>query len=425
MHEENKDDFFEAQSENLSLTLIQELQSNIDLLTNQNTLADNDCNNETELKNINKRLSEHLRDMASKCFKQTKPPKKSNTSNKPWFNWRTRLGKKEFRKATDATSKFPSNNLIRENYYLVKGSYKRLKNSAKNEFFARMNEDIKGGKILNWQSFKKLKHQKKETLNFDSHDMNSFETFFGNLYSDNHKTINENKKVSMIDQADLINQGATHPVSLNSLITTTELDSSIKSLKNGKASSLDMINNEIIKSLDTNHKLIMLNLFNACFSRGIYPWNVSIISPLHKKGNKSDPDNYRAVAVSSVIGKLFSTILLERLIHFRSENCPDPPNQLGFTKKAQTYDHILTMKTIASKYKLLGKPVYAVFVDFKKAFDSVCRQALFLAKNGITGNFYNVLNKKCGRFSFVDGRSISRSVIAYLIIHTTWVPSLY
>ena len=205
-----------------------------------------------------------------------------------WVNWKTRLGKREFRKATDE------------------------KNSAKIEFFTRMNEDIEGGKILNWQSFKKLKNQKKETLNFDSHDINRFETFFGDLYSDKHKTVNENKKVSMIDQADLINQGATHPVSLmNSLITTTELDSSIKSLKNGKASSLDMINNEIIKSLDTNHKLIMLNLFNACFSRGIYPWNASIISPLHKKGNKLDPDNYRAVAVSSVIGKLFSTILLE------------------------------------------------------------------------------------------------------------------
>ena len=33
-----------------------------------------------------------------------------------------------------------------------------------------------------------------------------------------------------------------------------------------------MINNEIIKSLDTNHKLIMLNLFNYCLSQGIYPW---------------------------------------------------------------------------------------------------------------------------------------------------------
>ena len=51
------------------------------------------------------------------------------------------------------------------------------------------------------------------------------------------------------------------------------------------------------------------------------------------------------------------------------------------------------MKTIASKYKKLKKPVFAVFVDFRKAFDSVCRQALFfkLAKIGITGNFYEIL----------------------------------
>ena len=51
------------------------------------------------------------------------------------------------------------------------------------------------------------------------------------------------------------------------------------------------------------------------------------------------------------------------------------------------------MKTIISKYKKSKKRVYAVFVDFRKAFDSVCRQALFykLAAAGITGKFYNVL----------------------------------
>ena len=60
---------------------------------------------------------------------------------------------------------------------------------------------------------------------------------------------------------------------------------------------------------------------------------------------------------------------------------------------AQTYDHIFTIQTIALKYKKLKKWVYAVFVDFKKPFDSVCRQALFLklAKSGITGKFDNVL----------------------------------
>ena len=35
----------------------------------------------------------------------------------------------------------------------------------------------------------------------------------------------------------------------------------------------------------------------------------------------------------------------------------------------------------------------AIFVDFRKAFDSVCREALFykVAKQGITGNIFNIL----------------------------------
>lgn len=156
---------------------------------------------------------------------------------------------------------------------------------------------------------------------------------------------------------------------------------------------------------------LLTKLYNSCLDNGAYPWSSSIITPLHKKGSQEDPDNYRAIAVSSVIGKLFATILLERLITFRKKSCPDPPNQLGFTKNAQTYDHILTMKTVISKYKKLKKKTYAVFVDFRKAFDSVCRQALFykLSSNGVIGKFYNILRdmysnssaqiKLCGHLS--------------------------
>ena len=116
---------------------------------------------------------------------------------------------------------------------------------------------------------------------------------------------------------------------------------------------------------------LLVKLFNQCLDSGTYPWNNSIITPLHKKGCKSDPDNYRAVAVGSTLGKLFSTILLNRILHYKKENNPDPLNQLGFSKGAQTYDHILTLQTITNKYKKLNQPVYAVFVDFRKAFDSV------------------------------------------------------
>ena len=50
------------------------------------------------------------------------------------------------------------------------------------------------------------------------------------------------------------------------------------------------------------------------------------------------------------MGKLFSGILLDRLLLFKEINCPDPKEQLGFKKGAQTNDHILTLKTVIDKY---------------------------------------------------------------------------
>ena len=200
-------------------------------------------------------------------------------------------------------------------------------------------------------------------------------------------------KLTYLTLADDINLSSPDSHILNGEIKTEEVVLGIKALKLGKASSSDKISNDILKLLNNDNIVFLTKLFNCCFRKSIYPWNNSLITPLHKKGSKEDPDNYRAVAVSSVIGKLFSTILLDRLIKFRKLNCPDSVNQLGFTKGAQTYDHILTMLSIAGKYKKLKKKVFAVFVDFKKAFDSVCRAALFykLSNNGITGNFYNIL----------------------------------
>ena len=86
-----------------------------------------------------------------------------------------------------------------------------------------------------------------------------------------------------------------------------------------------MISNEILKALNSEHIDFLTDFLNICFVNCVYPWNESIITPILKKGNKSNPDNYRAIAVSSIIGKIFSTILLERLHKFKKEKmsrCP-------------------------------------------------------------------------------------------------------
>ena len=140
---------------------------------------------------------------------------------------------------------------------------------------------------------------------------------------------------------------------------------------------------------------VMLLLFNECLRLGCYPWNISFVTPLHKKGSVYDPNNYRAIAVASNIGKLFSSILLVRLLTFRSLFCPDTINQLGFCKNAQTADHILTLSTCITKYtkhKKNGR-LYTCFVDFAKAFDTVSREALLykLWQMGIKGRFFACL----------------------------------
>ena len=348
---------------------------------------------------LNHDLTTHLQKIAELSFKNSKHPKlnKNGPINKqPWFNQSTREAKVKLDKAANIVSEFPDSDYLRRHFYLVKGTYKRIVNQTKTKYFDKLNSDIESGKVLNWKQFKKLKKHKTNVDKFDSYDMENFEKFFAKLYSNYHPTVSPVEKENFLHKATSINKQQTVNPShsaLNEQILVEEILTALKSFKNGKSSSDDMISNEILKSLSESNLKLLCKTFNQCLESGTYPWNNSIITPLHKKGCKSNPDNYRAVAVSSTIGKLFSTVILNRLIQYKNSEKPDPVNQLGFSKGAQTYDHILTLNTITSKYKKLKQPVYAVFVDFRKAFDSVCREALFLklAKLGINGKVFDVL----------------------------------
>ena len=177
--------------------------------------------------------------------------------------------------------------------------------------------------------------------------------------------------------------------------TLPELESAIKNLKNNKSVSGDLISNEMLKNLSGKSEQLLLKLFNDCLQQGVYPWNSSITTPLHKKGDRQNPVNYRAITVGSCLGKLFSSLLLARLLDFRETMCPDYPNQLGFRSGAQCSDHILTLSTIIEKYVRLGKRrLFACFVDYRKAFDTVCRDALLfkLKQIGIAGIIFQCLN---------------------------------
>ena len=164
------------------------------------------------------------------------------------------------------------------------------------------------------------------------------------------------------------------------------------SLKVGKAPGPDGILSEYLKIFGHTYEDTLLKLLRIIFSQHIYPskWAMKFIKPIYKKGATNDPDNYRGLAIGSTFAKLFSIILLKRLEIYIYEKKLLSPKQIGFMKGHGTYDHIFVLQTIIEKVVKKGKSkLYAAFIDFKKAYDTVNRDLLMerLKTLGINGIF--------------------------------------
>ncbi len=168
---------------------------------------------------------------------------------------------------------------------------------------------------------------------------------------------------------------------LDSPITLAELLDQIQTLKTQKACGVDGILNEMIKYTEHKFKLTILKLFNIILSSGIYPniWNKGLITPIHKNGDRFDPNNYCGICVNSNLGKLFCKILNSRLAHFLRDRNVLSKCQIGFQPKYRTSDHIYTLHTLIDKQINQNKTkIFSCFIDFKKAFDSIWHEGLFL-----------------------------------------------
>ena len=153
-------------------------------------------------------------------------------------------------------------------------------------------------------------------------------------------------------------------------ISKNEVKKAISSLKSGKATGLDKISSEMVNA--SLHALLSVyeKLFNAILRNGIYPtsWHDSYICPIYKSGSRSDPSNYRGIAMNNILGKVFSIILNNRLEKFITSNNLIDDTQIDFKKNCRTADHMFILRTLIDKYvKKLKSPLYVCFVDMKKS----------------------------------------------------------
>jgi len=104
-------------------------------------------------------------------------------------------------------------------------------------------------------------------------------------------------------------------------------------------------------------------------------WKESIIVPIYKKGDKTDYNNYRGISLLPTTYKSLFNILLSRLIPYAEEVIGD--HQCGFRRNRSTIDHIFCIRQILEKKWEYNEAVHQLFIDFKKAYDSVRREVLY------------------------------------------------
>jgi hypothetical protein len=199
---------------------------------------------------------------------------------------------------------------------------------------------------------------------------------------------------------------------LNNILSNQEVEKAISRAKNAKATGPDDISNEIYKKNSILTPLIT-RLFNLCLILGVIPkiWLTTTIKPLFKgKGDFMDVNNYRGISLAPHIMKIFSSILKDRLTDFCTHKLDGA--QFGFLKGKNCEQAVQELINYIKNNK---KPVYAVFIDFRKAFDMVQRQVLLdrlYTEYGIQGRMFRLLDAmlKMNWISVETGREIGSTI---------------
>lgn len=178
-----------------------------------------------------------------------------------------------------------------------------------------------------------------------------------------------------------------------STIDEAEVMNGIKSLKIDKCPGPDKITNEAIKSGYMYLTKPLTRLFNMILSCKITPrqWSESEIILLYKKGDPNDISNYRPISLLPSLYKLFSCII-EKKIKESIEKFQSI-EQAGFRRGFSTIDHIHALEMTIDKYQEFNRPLYAVFIDYQKAFDTLLHPIIWeaLLSQGVELDYIQVL----------------------------------
>ncbi len=169
----------------------------------------------------------------------------------------------------------------------------------------------------------------------------------------------------------------------------------IKILRPNSAAGPDKISPRILQGLVDQLAEPLSILFRKSMAEGVVPedWRRANVTPIFKKGSRTQPSNYRPVSLTSVPGKLMESCIKEEMSQHLDRHKLIRKSQHGFIKGRSCTTNLLEYLEKATQVLDSGKSVDVVYLDFSKAFDIVPTRRLLekVKAHGITGPIHQWL----------------------------------
>ena len=172
-------------------------------------------------------------------------------------------------------------------------------------------------------------------------------------------------------------------------VTEERVKNLIDGMRENAAPGPDGIPPVILKMLRDEMAEPLAILFRRSIDDGMIPdeWRDAQITAIYKKGSKSEPDNYRGVSLTSVVGKLLKRLVKTEIDNHVEKNSLMSNTQHGFRKGRSTRTNLIEFLNQTTKWNDEGECFDVIYLDFLKAFDVVFHKRLLvkLRAIGISG----------------------------------------
>ena len=177
-------------------------------------------------------------------------------------------------------------------------------------------------------------------------------------------------------------------------ITPQMVTLKLEKLNKYKSSGPDNIHPHLLKETACTVNVPISMIFQESLRAGETPvdWRKANVTPIFKKGDRTDPANYRPVSLTSQVCKILESIVRDKMQEYLEKNNLLSDHQHGFREGRSCLSNLLT--TLDDWTKIIDEEdtcVDVAYLDFRKAFDLVSHKHLLLKlqKHGVNGQIWN------------------------------------